>query len=327
MTVLITGGTGMIGSYTAERIVRERSEPVVLFDLTPVQERVLHLPQGVKVVRGDVLDPFQLADVIRRESVNCIIHLAGVLANALNATPYRGIDINIGGLVNVLEAARVFGLGRVVFASSAMNYDFRGIQERPVTEDAPLFPATLYATTKLTGEYLGLNYHKQFGVDFVALRLVRAYGPGYAYPGAAPNDGARLIKDMIEGALKSDRVRVERPPITMREWVYAKDVAQGMTRACFATGLTERVFNLGGGRLRHCDDVTAAIRGLFPKVVFDIVEPAAQRPPQTNWTQPVDLTRATKQLGYRPEFTLETALADYVAEARHSMAGTQGATF
>ena len=117
----------------------------------------------------------------------------------------------------------------------------------------------------MAGEYLGLNYHRQFGVDFVAMRVVRAYGPGYRYPGAAPNDGARMIKDMIEGALSSDRVRVEHPPITVSEWVYAKDLAQGMTLACFATDLTDRVFNLGSGRLRHCDEVIAIIRGLLSR--------------------------------------------------------------
>ena len=114
----------MIGAYTAERIARDTSEKVVLFDLNPIANE--DLPRTAKAIRGDVTDPFQLADVIRRELVTRIIHLAGVLANALNAMPYRSIGINVGGLVNVLEAARVFGLARVVFASTAMAYDFRG---------------------------------------------------------------------------------------------------------------------------------------------------------------------------------------------------------
>jgi nucleoside-diphosphate-sugar epimerase len=307
----------MIGGYTAERIARETSEKVVLFDLTPVADR--DMPPAAKAVRGDVTDPFQLADVIRRESVTRVVHLAGVLANALNAMPHRSIDINVGGLVNVLEAARVFALDRVVLASTAMAYDFRDPHASPITEDTPLFPTTLYAATKLAGEYLGLNYHRQFGVDFVAVRIVRAYGPGYRYPGAAPNDGARLIKDMIEGAISNNKVRVEHPPITVSEWVYAKDLAQGMTRACFVANPANRVFNLGGGRLRHCDEVIAIIRDLFPEVTFDVVEPAVKRPPQTNWTQPVDLTRSKKQLGYVPEFTLETGLADYVFETRRAL--------
>jgi len=307
----------MIGAYTAERIARDTSEKVVLFDLNPIANE--DLPPAAKAIRGDVTDPFQLADVIRRESATRIVHLAGVLANALNAMPYRSIDINVGGLVNVLEAARVFGLARVVFASTAMAYDFRNTYASPITEDTPLFPTTLYGATKLAGEYLGLNYQRQFGVDFVAVRVVRAYGPGYRYPGAAPNDGARLIKDMIEGALSSDRVRVEHPPITMSEWVYAKDLAQGMTLACFATDLTDRVFNLGSGRLRHCDEVIAIIRDLFPGVTFEVVEPAVKRPPQTNWTQPVDLARSKKQLGYVPDFMLEAGLSDYVAETRRAL--------
>ncbi len=307
----------MIGAYTAERIARDTSEKVVLFDLNPITDE--DMPPGAKAVRGDVTDPFQLADVVRRESITHIVHLAGVLANALNAMPYRSIGINVGGLVNVLETARVFGLERVVFASTAMAYDFRDAHTSPIAEDTPLFPTTLYAATKLAGEYLGLNYQRQFGVDFVAVRIVRAYGPGYRYPGAAPNDGARLIKDMIERALTDGDVRVEHPPITVSEWVYAKDLAQGITLACFATDLTERVFNLGGGRLRHCDEVIAIIRDLFPEVTFEVVEPAVKRPAQTNWTQPIDLTRSREQLGYVPEFTLEAGLSDYVAETRRAL--------
>ncbi len=119
MTTLITGA-GMIGSLAAGRIVRERMERPVLYDvgfsMQNLSERLD--PDSVEMVKGDVTDVGHLVDTMRRHDIDRVIHTASFLTRDVIARPYAGVRVNLMGTLSALEAARIVGVDRFVFCSS-----------------------------------------------------------------------------------------------------------------------------------------------------------------------------------------------------------------
>src|SRR5947209_2278341 len=142
MATLITGGTGLIGACLAEKLLAH-GERVVLFDLAIAERRIAPLRSHgdrLQVVQGDVQSVVALLDVVRAHGVTAIVHLAYLLGHACNQSPERATRVNILGTVNVLEAARLSGLERVLLASSIAVYgsdEEYAPGERPLREDVP----------------------------------------------------------------------------------------------------------------------------------------------------------------------------------------------
>ena len=118
MTVLITGA-GLVGCQAAQTLV-EQGETPVLFDIAPQMDNIRRIvdPDKIIIIKGDLTEPLELMAAIENEKIDRIIHTAAFMTAAINQRPAMGIKANMMGLLNVLEAARIFGLKRVVFTSS-----------------------------------------------------------------------------------------------------------------------------------------------------------------------------------------------------------------
>src|SRR3990170_7575078 len=170
MTVLVTGA-GLIGSQIARLLAGEGERPVV-FDMAPQLDALAEIAplDRLTVARGDIIDPLGLARVIREHGITRILHTAAnpLLTVGAQRDPYAAIRVNIVGTVHVLEAARIFGLGRVVVTSSAVLSHYLtggGDGGDRAKEEAFPRPATFYAAPKEAVESLALNYHRWLGVD------------------------------------------------------------------------------------------------------------------------------------------------------------------
>ena len=173
MSILITGGTGWVGTGLAHRLV-ERGEDVILFDIAPQIERVAEIKNNVKVVQGDATVWPEVLNVLKENNVEGILHLG----RPESPTPWAAYEGHVSGIMHVLEAARLFEVKTVLFTSSMMTYGL-GIPTDTITDETLQRPDTEYGVTKLYGELIGRSYRKRFDLDFRCIRYPNIFGPGF----------------------------------------------------------------------------------------------------------------------------------------------------
>ena len=212
MTTLVIGA-GLIGSQVA-RILVERGEKPVLMDVAAQPAAIGQIVDLSKVtlVQGDILRPLSIVDVLRTHGITRIAHTAAnpLLTLGAQREPYAAINLNIMGTVNVLEAARVTGLKRVVVSSSSvLNHYLDGGEDQGNfgKEEAFPRPTTFYSATKQAVESLGLNYAKWCGIEFAGLRYGAVFGPWSGAGGGGPSN---IIREAMRNALAGKEATV--PP-------------------------------------------------------------------------------------------------------------------
>ena len=175
MKVLITGGTGFIGAELARTFV-SKGDDVVLFDIAPDYTRIGDIKDKVKVVQGNLAYQAEVFNVVKDNNIEGICHLGSMLSVPSNANPWASFQVNVIGTMNILEAARLFGVGRVVFTSTFATY---GLDcPSVVTDETIQRPTTMYGSGKLYCECLGRFYRSKFGLDFRSVRFPSVVGPG-----------------------------------------------------------------------------------------------------------------------------------------------------
>jgi threonine 3-dehydrogenase len=193
MTRLITGGTGYIGAELA-RIFVARGEHPVLFDIAINQRRIAGIESEVKTVRGDLGGYSEVMNTVRDNGVTEIYHLGSVLTGMAEENPWVAFQSNVIGTYNVLEAARIFGVKRMMFTSTLGTF---GTGFGEVIDDNTLQrPITMYGCGKLYGEGLGRFYRKKFGLDFRSVRFAYMIGAEVETPN---HWGPPMIKDAVLG--------------------------------------------------------------------------------------------------------------------------------
>ena len=312
MTTLVIGA-GLVGSQVA-RLLLEEGEAPVLMDRAPQRDALGEIVDlaRVRIVDGDVLKPFSLLDAIRANGITAIVHTAAnpLLTMGAQRDPYAAIELNIMGTVNVLEAARVAQLGRVVVSSSNVlsHYLAGGAGKGDLAKEEALpRPVTFYASTKQAIENLGLNYARWCGVDFAAVRYGAVAGPWSGRGGGGPSN---VFRDAVRNALAGAEAIV---PAGAMEWVYAKDAARGTVLALRARALPERVFNITMGRVTAPAEFARALTEAVPGAKVRIAEPAGTGASLMDMSHASDLATARQVLGYEPRFGIAEAVRDMIA--------------
>ena len=310
--ILVTGGSGLVGA-NAVRMLLDKGERPVVFDVA-VNERLLEAVgvnvKSIEVVRGDILDLPGLISAIRDHGVDRVIHLAAFLGEEIQRRPYSGVRLNLVGTVNVLEAARLEGVKRVILASSGTVY-LGSLGEggpKKIDETIPLNPLSIYAATKASSEFLGRTYAKRFGFEFVTVRFAALYGPS---PALLKATREQAIQQMVRAVLKGEAATINWP-YGPAELLYGKDAAKGTVLACLKENLTDNIFHIGTGESVTGEEIVGALKKHFPRLQISLVK--GDRPmPYPEERIPKDPSRSREQLGYEPDYLLEKALGDYAA--------------
>jgi nucleoside-diphosphate-sugar epimerase len=309
MTVLVIGA-GLIGSQIA-RILVENGERPVLMDRAPQPRALGQIVDLTKVtlVEGDVLHALSLAGILREHAITKVVHMAAnpMLTIGAQKNPIGSIELNIMGTANVLEAARIFELERVVVASSnVLSHHIQGGEGGGDAMDEEAFPRpiSIYASCKQAIESLGLNYALWFGVDFAAVRYGAVAGPWGGVGGGGPSN---VFSTLIRHVLGGEEGVV---PAAALEWVYSKDAAAGTVLALEAQALKSRVFNITMGTLTSPEDLILAVKAVFPEARLRIGKPADASPALSNMTRHSSLKRSREVLGYAPRYPMTAAVRD-----------------
>lgn len=308
-TILVTGGTGFLGSYVVEDLV-DAGHDVVAYDLS-TDDRILSklgVATDVEIRRGDVSEPTDVVRAVKRTGATHIVHLAALLTNSARDNPRAALDVNIQGTNAVFEAARTLDdqVERVTWASSAAvyapphNYD-----AEYVTEDELVYPDTLYGATKEYNEHQARVYHEDYDVDHVALRPTVAYGP-YRETG-----GSAFLSDIIEKPALGKSFSVEYGDQVI-DWQHARDIAQAFRKATFVdeSALSQRIYNVRGV-LATIQEAADTVRQIIPDAELEVSDEG-----ELPWTQNLDMTAAQKDFGYEVEYGLEVGFRSYVNTLR-----------
>jgi nucleoside-diphosphate-sugar epimerase len=311
MTTLVIGA-GLIGSQVA-RILTERGETPVLMDVAAQKDAMGQIVDLAKVtlVAGDVLRPLSIVEALKSHGISKIAHTAAnpLLTLGAQREPYSAINLNIMGTVNVLEAARILGIKRVVVSSSSvLNHYLAGGEDGGSYGKEESFPrpTTFYSATKQAVESLGLNYAKWCGIAFAGLRYGAAFGPWSGAGGGGPSN---VMREAIRNALAGKEALL--PPGAM-EWVYSKDAARATVMALDAKDLGTRIFNVTMGAVSTPAETAEALRAVVPGAKVKFEAPASTAISLANRSEHADLSRAKKYLGYEPAFPLREAVKDMV---------------
>jgi UDP-glucose 4-epimerase len=294
MKALVTGGSGLVGTYVIRELLDSGFKTIV-YDVKPPTD-----VKDVVFVKGTVTDADLMLAVCKEHQVDTIIHLAALLQFGCEWNPREAIEINVLGTLNLLEAARISDVTRFVYASSLAVY---GPSADFLTEDAPIMPgATLYGATKRLCETLGFRYHLVHGVPFVALRFSAVYGPSeVSSPGMA--DVIGRIKNCIFGG---DVIIPEVAANDHQHFVYVKDVAHATALATQAPLEGPRVFNIAGGDDNYVtfQEFYQTIKRCCPSAGNVLFQGRGQN------LGKLDVNAAKRELGYQPRYTLEMGIRE-----------------
>ena len=315
MTTLISG-SGLVGTSFAQ-FAAQRDVRLVFYDLQPRRDFIEKKVPGadVELVQGDILDLPGLLHAVTKHRVDTVVHTAGLVGTKVADAPYTGVQINVMGTINVLEAVRLAGVRRLVHISSLSVYDQRRDCPAPLHEDFPRGNGRLYDNTKVAKELMVEAYQRLYGFEVVVLRLAKLYGFGHFQGGSA---GGRLIQTLVQRALRGEVARVLRPLTTDFEYVYAKDVGRAVDIAATIPVPQETCFNIGSGEVLTFDELVRVIGGVVPTLEVEILPGP---PPPIQVKQPMDGSGAKDVLGWEPRYTMDEAFRDYVADLEEAGAG------
>lgn len=309
MSILVTGGAGVIGATVVKQLVAHGAE-VVVFDLR--DDRSLLGNVEVPIECGDICDKSLLVRVMRCYGVEKIVHLAAVMPDWAQENPFEASRINTWGLVIVLEAAREAGIARTVFTSSKavigrvagphMHPDYA-----PVSEEIGTHPYNVYGATKLAAEVLGKQLALESGLDLTVLRLTSTYGPGKT----VRHGKLGILSAIIEGAFRGESVRLPSGADLRNDFLYCKDIAQAVIKALAAPHTGFHLCHIGSGRLASLTDFVIAVRRGIPYADIEIGAGLDYGGGAGQYFR-MDIQAARDILGYEPEYDVEKGVADYV---------------
>jgi UDP-glucose 4-epimerase len=293
---LVTGGAGFIGSHLVDALLAERHEVVVLDNF--VSGKRDNLPsgnRGLTLVEGDVRS---IADLDLGQ-VDGIVHLAALISgyDSLSA-PDDYFEVNVGGLMRLIEFAGERKVPRIVFASSSTVY---GNQEGlALTEETPPQPLTVYALTKLTGERLLDLYARLHGFTHCSLRLFNVYGPRQA----PDHPYANVTCKFSHAAANGLPVDLFGDGEQSRDFVYVADVVRAFMAVL--EGSQQAIYNVGTGQTARIKDLIAELGQIGGRPL----EVRRQAPwPNDIRSIEADASRFASEFGFRPEVALSDGLA------------------
>lgn len=302
MKILVTGGAGFIGSHLLQLLQGQQGVEVVVYDNLSSGRRE-HVPKGIRLVEGDVRDAEGLARLFASEGFDSVVHLAAQTMVPYSLShPEEDCQINLLGLINILECCRKYAVKHIVFSSSAAVYgDNLNI---PLHEEEKPMPTSAYGITKMASEHYLRMYHDLYGLNTTVLRFANVYGERQ---GAGGEGGVVSIFCKLLAA--GQGVTVFGNGEQTRDFVYAGDIAEALWRGSQLEG--HHVINISTQKETSVNQLLAAFKQAvgreFPVQYAPIREGDIFRSVLANG-------RCVELLGFCPAMNLQEGVARTYAD-------------
>jgi UDP-glucose 4-epimerase len=304
--VLVTGGAGFIGSHIAEAYLAAGWEVVVLDDLSRGHQR--NIPSGARFVKADVRTP-EARKVLADGGFTVLNHHAAQIDVRVSVDePALDAGINVVGLVNLLDGAGAGGVRRVVFASSG-GVVYGDPDVVPTPETAPKAPISPYGVSKLAGEYYMRALGALRGFEVVAMRYANVFGPRQD-----PKSEAGVVSIFVSRLLEQRPLTVFGDGKQTRDYVFVRDVARANVLASTAavpagSTIDDTAFNIATARQTNVLELAELVGKVMAQK--PVIEMAPARPGEL-YRSSLDISKAGKMLGWKPEFGFAEGLPQLV---------------
>ena len=297
---MVTGGAGFIGSHIARRLAGQGYRLRVIDDLSSGVAENLNGTRA-ELIEGDIRSRSTVSKAMK--GVDQVFHQAAMVSvpNSIK-DPIECYQINLEGILNVLEAAREAKVARVVLASSAAVY---GHSDEPVAEDAPNKPLSPYAASKWAMEQAALMFYEVYELPTVCLRYFNVYGPRQR----PDSMYAAVIPAFIIAMMEGKPTTIYGDGEQKRDFVQVDDVVRANLLAAESDEAIGKVLNISGGGAVTINELAGILHNLIPNAPATAYE--APRSGDIYFSEAF-IERAWGALGYRPEVALVEGLRSTV---------------
>ncbi len=297
--IVVTGGAGFIGSHLCDALIEIGHEVHIIDDLSAgFRENVNPRATFHQIdIRSD--DAASLLASIECEVL--VHHAAQMDVRKSVADPAFDADVNIGGLLNLMESGRKSGLRKVIFASTG-GAIYGDPEYTPQDERHPLRPLSPYGIAKLCSEKYLAFYHHAYGIEYIALRYGNVYGPRQN-----PHGEAGVVAIFSERMLADEAVFINGTGKQTRDYVFVKDVVRANLLALMHSN--SDIFNIGTGIETNVIELFTTIRN---EIDPSIVENYREGQPGEQLRSVLAFRKASEHLGWSPEVDVATGLKETV---------------
>jgi len=294
--ILVSGGAGFIGSHLVNKLIQDGNKVVVIDNLSTGRKENLN-PEA-KFFKVDIRNP-EVSRIIDEENIGTIFHLAAQpIVEEAYKEPFKTLETNIMGTVNILETCRLLGnLESIVIASSDKAYGKN--KDLPYSESASLKGDHPYEVSKSCADLIAQSYFKTYDLPVVVARFGNTFGP-------ADLNFNRIIPGVLKAIIKNEELLIRSDGKMVREYIYVEDVADGYIKLNQKINKTKgEAFNFGSKNIFSVIDVIKKIEEILDtKVNYKILNIAKNEIPE----QYLDWRKAEKILGWQPKTSFEEGI-------------------
>jgi len=295
--ILVTGGAGFIGSNIVDRLSPENKVTVLDNLFSGSLSNLEKSKDRITFIRGDITDKTLVQDIVAE--VEYIFHLAAHVGNIRSLKdPYFDMDVNIKGMLNLLEACRNSNIKRLVYSSSGAI--FGEAKYLPIDEDHPLNPESPYAVSKLAAEKYSFAFHKVYGLPTVALRYFNAYGPRQD-----TSEYANAVSIFLGRTREGKPLTIYGDGEQTRDFIFIDDIVNANILAATQPAAVGEIFNISTGIVHSIKQLVSIIGEISAREIP--YSHADFRAGEVRHSR-ADIDKAGKLLSYSPKTDLKEGL-------------------
>ena len=304
--ILITGISGFAGSFLAEELLKKDFEIFGTYLLDKSLSNIAGIKNKVNLIKLDLLDYEKVSQEIKKIKPEIVFHLAAIAATSQSFNnPSEIFTNNVSAQLNLLEALRLADLNpKILIVSSAEVYGAVSKENLPIDEDTPLLPLNTYAVSKLSQDFLGLQYFLTYKMDITRVRPSNHIGPRQS-PNFVVSDFAKKIAEVEKG--KADSIKVGNLE-TRRDFTDVRDMvkAYGLFIDLKTSG---EVYNIGSGKSYLISDILDKLIKMSKVPVKVEVDKSLFRP-SDNPELVCDSSKFRSLTGWNPQIHIDKTLKD-----------------